>query len=84
MENGSIRYYWLVGGCERHAKGYRSFAVPYFTESKNKLTILKRNSKNLLSTIQKYVRKESIIMTDKWKGYNHLSKHDFIHMALPH
>ncbi|KAG0431630.1 hypothetical protein DMUE_5552, partial [Dictyocoela muelleri] len=64
---------WVLGAVER---------------SENRRIILKscqkRNSDELLSFLKKYVNENSIIYTDKWRGYSKLSEHFSQHKTVNH
>lgn len=43
-----------------------------------------RSSENLLQIINTYIHKDSIIFSDKWKGYNNLSSQGYTHLTVVH
>jgi transposase-like protein len=48
------------------------------------IPVKKRNGETLMPLIKKYVHPESIIHTDKWRGYNGLSSIGFTHYSVNH
>ena len=63
---------WVLGLVER-TKNKKILFIPVQNRSKNTLTPI----------ILRYVKKGSIIYTDKWKGYRDLSKY-YIHLTVDH
>ncbi|KAL5272332.1 hypothetical protein ACHWQZ_G000525 [Mnemiopsis leidyi] len=65
---------WILGGyC-------RTTGECFLTECTNN----KRDHHTLLRLIKQNVLPGTIILTDKWKGYNSLSHHGFIHLVVNH
>jgi transposase-like protein len=64
---------WVVGLVERRPERKIVF-VP----------VEKRDTTTLINLINKYVRKGSVIYTDKWKGYSRLNDHGYQHFTVNH
>ncbi|KRH91877.1 putative transposable element, partial [Pseudoloma neurophilia] len=64
---------WVLGIVERTEKR-RIILIP----------VERRDSKTLTDIIRKYVHPLSIILTDKWKGYNELKKYFKDHKTVNH
>ena len=65
---------WIVGGyC-------RTTGECFLVEC----TDNKRNHHTLLRLIKQHVAPETIILTDKWKGYNALRHHGYTHLVVNH
>ena len=89
-------YFWLFGGTERYGDVYRRFLTPLFQihmygkfEDSDKESVMKipKSAEVLNKLVQKYVRPNSVIFTDKWPGYNHLKKLEeekYTHKTVSH
>ena len=65
---------WVLGGyC-------RTTGECFLVECDNN----RRNHHTLLRLIKAHVKPGTIILTDKWKGYNALSSHGFTHLVVNH
>ena len=65
---------WILGGYCRTT--HEIFLV--------ECTDNKRNHHTLLRLIKQNVRPGTIILTDKWKGYNALARHGYTHLVVNH
>ena len=65
---------WILGGY------FRTTGECFLTECTNN----KRDHHTLLRLIKQNVLPGTIILTDKWKGYNSLSHHGFLHLVVNH
>lgn len=63
---------WVLGGIVRENK--EIFLVP----------IEKRDSETLTKVIQENVKPKTKIITDRWKGYNNITKKDYQHLTVNH
>ncbi|KRH94676.1 putative transposable element, partial [Pseudoloma neurophilia] len=64
---------WVLGLVER-TKERKMILIP----------VKKRDSVTLLQIIKKYVHPQSVIYTDKWRGYNDLKNHFRDHKTVNH
>ena len=87
FEKGRIvRTVWVFGGIERNGK--KKFIVPLLKDNENDSEEdpenVARSAENLLPLIQSYVKKGSIIYSDKWKAYDRLSTMGYKHHRINH
>ena len=68
---------WVFGGIERASK--KSFLVPLVEPLPRQ-----RTADNLLPLINKYIKPQSVIISDKWRAYNKLGELGYIHKCVNH
>ena len=68
---------WVFGGIERDSK--RSFIVPLVEPLPRE-----RTASNLLPLIEKYIKPQSIIISDKWRAYTKLKEQGYVHKVVNH
>ena len=68
---------WHLGGIERQSKA--SFIVPFVEALPRECT-----AANLIPLITKYIKPHSIIISDKWRAYNKLAEHGYVHKCVNH
>ena len=86
-ERGRImRTVWVFGGIERQSK--KKFILPLLKDneddSEDDPEIVARSAENLLPMIEKYIKKGSIIYSDKWKAYDRISSLGYLHSSINH
>ena len=68
---------WVFGGIERESKA--SFIIPLVDPLPRE-----RTAANLLPLITKYIKAESVIISDKWRAYNKLAELGYVHKTINH
>src|SRR5215469_1607030 len=63
---------WVIGGIERESGKFFYEAIP------------KRDSNTLVEVIIRNVEKDTTIITDEWRGYKGIEKHNYKHMTVNH
>ena len=68
---------WVFGGIERVSKA--SFIIPLVEPLPRE-----RTADNLIPLIIKYIKPQSVIISDKWRAYNKLDQLGYVHKSVNH
>ena len=64
---------WVFGACESQPEGRCYFTI-----------VPKRDQKTLEHCIGQWVKQGSIIVSDEWMAYRHLTEHGYFHFTVNH